>query len=201
MTRASTATYFLLPTALFLFCLIVTLRGTAAEPSQAAIAVAAEPEREKVADPADPAGGGDEASHLTPDVGNLRAFVELARTDIQLRKAVVVAQNLPLTEEEAAEFWPIHREYEQELAKLNDRRIALIRKYLPQGGEMSDTQARDVAAEVFDLESKRTELKRTYFERFQQAVPATKAARFFQIENQLTMVLELRIAAALPLIK
>jgi hypothetical protein len=49
--------------------------------------------------------------------------------------------------------------------------------------------------------AKRTELKKAYFARFQEAVPATKAARFFQIENQLNMVLELRIAASLPLIK
>jgi hypothetical protein len=32
-------------------------------------------------------------------------------------------------------------------------------------------------------------------------MPATKAARFFQIENQLNMVLDLQVAASLPLIK
>jgi hypothetical protein len=32
-------------------------------------------------------------------------------------------------------------------------------------------------------------------------MPATKAARFFQLENQLNMALDLQVAAALPLIK
>jgi hypothetical protein len=32
-------------------------------------------------------------------------------------------------------------------------------------------------------------------------VPALKAARFFQIENQLNMVLDLQVAASLPLLQ
>jgi hypothetical protein len=32
-------------------------------------------------------------------------------------------------------------------------------------------------------------------------IPATKAARFFQLENQINLALDLRVAASLPLIK
>jgi hypothetical protein len=144
---------------------------------------------------------GGQVDSLTPDAGNLRAFVNLARSDIRLQKSLIIAQNLPLTEEEAAEFWPIHREYEQELAKLNDRRIVLIKKYLPTGGSITNAEARQVAGEVFDIEASRTALKKEYFGKFQKATSDVTAARFFQIENQLNMVLELRIAASLPLIK
>lgn len=136
-----------------------------------------------------------------PDLGNLRAFVELARKDIMLQKATIVAENLPLTEAEAAEFWPIHREYEAELSKLNDRKLELVLKFISQEGQMTDEQARVLAKDVFSMEEQRTALKRKYFSKFQKAVPATKAARFFQIENQLNMVLDLRLAAALPEIK
>src|SRR5688500_18230780 len=72
---------------------------------------------------------GGEVDRLTPDAGNLRAFAELARSDIRLRKSLIIAQNLPLTDDEAVEFWPVHREYEQDLAKLVDRRIVVIKKY------------------------------------------------------------------------
>jgi hypothetical protein len=136
-----------------------------------------------------------------PDAGNLRAFVELARKDIMLQKATIVAANLPLTEAEAAEFWPIHREYEAELSKLNDRKLELAIKFITQQGQMTDEQARMLAKNVFSMEEQRTALKREYFSKFQKAVPATKAARFFQIENQLNMVLDLRLAAAMPEIK
>jgi polyhydroxyalkanoate synthesis regulator phasin len=142
-----------------------------------------------------------EREYPEPDSGNLRAFVELARKDVQLQKATIIAENLPLTEGEAAEFWPLHREYEGELIGLNDRKLAMIEDYLARQGSMSEEQARELARDAFDLEEKRTDLKRKYFRKFQEAIPAVKAARFFQIENQLNMVLDLRVAAALPLIK
>src|SRR4051812_44316553 len=144
---------------------------------------------------------GSEIDNVKPDAGNLRAFVELARADIRLNKAVIVAQNLPLTESEAAEFWPVYREYELDLSKLMDRKIEGIRKYFAKAGELNDEQAKALADEALDIESERTALKRTYFKKFQDAVPATKVARFFQIDNQLNMLVDLRIAAALPLIK
>jgi len=136
-----------------------------------------------------------------PDAGNLRAFVELARSDIKTQKALIIAQNLPMTEEEAAEFWPLHREYNAELSKLSDQKLALIVRYANNYQTMADKEAGDLAKASFDLEEKRTDLKRKYFKKFSKVMPATKAARFFQIENQLNMVLDLQVAASLPLIK
>jgi hypothetical protein len=136
-----------------------------------------------------------------PDAGNLRAFVELARSDLKTQKALIIAENLPLTEEEGAEFWPLHREYEGELSKLNDQKLALIIRYAKNYQTMTDKEAAELANGSFDLEAKKTDLKRKYFKKFQKVMPATKAARFFQLENQLNMALDLQVAAALPLIK
>lgn len=66
---------------------------------------------------------------------------------------------------------------------------------------MTDQDAAKLANDVFDLETKRTSLKRKHFKKFSKVVPARKAARFFQLENQLNMALDLQVAAALPLIK
>lgn len=136
-----------------------------------------------------------------PDEGNLRAFIELARSDIQTEKATIVAQNIQFTEAEAAEFWPLHREYTLELNKLLDQRLQLINDYLGMFDSMTDKQATSLAKQVFDLEEKRIDLKRSYFKKFSKVVPARKAAQFFQIENQLNAALDLRLAASLPLIK
>jgi hypothetical protein len=135
------------------------------------------------------------------DPGNLRAFVELARSDIRTGKAIIIAENIDFTEAEAVEFWPVHREYELELNKLLDRRLELITRFADQYRTMTDADATKLADDVFDLEAKRTGLKRKYFKKFSKVVPALKTARFFQIENQLNMVLDLQIAASLPLIK
>jgi hypothetical protein len=136
-----------------------------------------------------------------PDAGNLRAFVELARSDLKTQKALVIAENLPMTEEEAAEFWPLHHDYEAELTKLNDQKLALIVRYADNYKTMTDKEATELAEGSFDLEKKRTDLKRKYFKKFSKVIPATKAARFFQLENQINLALDLRVAASLPLIK
>jgi hypothetical protein len=136
-----------------------------------------------------------------PDLGNLRAFVELARSDIRTQKAYIIAQNLPLTEAEAVEFWPLHKEYEAELGKFLDERYAAVVQFIKDYNTMSDTQATALATQAFNLEEKRTALKRKYFKQFSRVIPAVKAARFFQIENQLNMALDLRVAGSLPLIK
>jgi hypothetical protein len=142
-----------------------------------------------------------QATEPAIDAGNLRAFVELARSDIKNDKALIIAENLPMTEAEAAEFWPLHRDYEAELSKLNDQKLALIVRYAHNYQTMTDMEATELAQSTFNLEAKKTDLKRKYFKKFLKVIPATKAARFFQIENQLNMALDLQVAAAMPLIK
>ena len=136
-----------------------------------------------------------------PDAGNLRAFVELVRSDVRTQKAYILAQNMEFTEDEAVEFWPLHREYELDLNKLYDRRFALIRKFLSTYDSMTDDQARQLADDALSLEESRTKLKREYFKKFSEVITPRKAVRFFQIENQLNAAIDLRIAATLPLIK
>ena len=141
------------------------------------------------------------ATEPAVDAGNLRAFIELARSDIKTEKTLIIAQNISFTEDEAIEFWPLHSEYTLELNKLLDQRLYLINEYLGALDAMTDKQATRLAGKVFDWEGKRTKLKRTWFKKFSKVVPAKKAAQFFQIENQLNAVLDLKLAAALPLIK
>ena len=141
------------------------------------------------------------AAPRNPDPGDLRAFIELARSDLKTQKAFILAQNMPLTEEEGAEFWPLQREYETELTKLADERLEIIEDYAARYDTMTDAEASRLARKTFDLEKKKTELKSKYFKRFSKVMPAKKAARFFQIENQLNTAIDLRVAASLPLIK
>jgi hypothetical protein len=135
------------------------------------------------------------------DLGNLRAFVELARSEIRTQKGLIFAQNIPFTEDEAAEFWPLQHEYDAEFTRLLDLRYAGLLEFFQGQSTMTDTQANDLARRAFDLEAKRTELKRKYFKKFKKVIPAVKAARFFQIENQINLAIDLQIAASLPLIQ
>ena len=141
------------------------------------------------------------AARASIDAGNLRAFIELARSDLKTQKTLIIAQNIQFTDDEAAEFWPLHSEYNLALNRLLDERLRLLNEYAGFYKTMTDQQATTLANKVFAWEEKRTKLKRTWFKKFSKVVPAKKAAQFFQIENQLNAVLDLQLAASLPLIK
>ena len=141
------------------------------------------------------------AAKLSVDAGNLRAFIELARSDLKTQKTLIIAQNIQFTGDEAMEFWPLHSEYAVQQNKLLDQRLFLLDQYAATYKDMTDAQATSLARKIFDWEERRVDLKRTWFKKFSKVVPAKKAAQFFQIENQLNAALDLQLAAALPLIK
>jgi hypothetical protein len=136
-----------------------------------------------------------------PDAANLRAFIELVRSDLRTEKAYLLAQNMAFTEDEAVEFWPLQRAYQLELSQLYDQHIALVRTFLETYDTMTEDQATQLADEALSLEERKTKLKRTYFPKFTKVITAKKSIRFFQIENQINAAIDLQIAASLPLIK
>ena len=136
-----------------------------------------------------------------PDAGTVRSAIDLIRADLKNEKALIIAQNVPFTADEAAEFWPLYTEYNAALGLLLDERLALLKEYVGIFDTMTDAQAATLAEKVFALEAKRTELKRTWFKKFSEAVPAKRAAQVFQVENQLNAALDVLLMDSLPLIK
>jgi hypothetical protein len=136
----------------------------------------------------------------TRDV-NLRAYVELLRSDLRSQKVAIVAEMMDFTEQEDVKFWPIYREYEVELAKINDDRIALIQEYAKNYEQLTDAVADRIARGALDLEARRSALKLKYYDRLKTALTAKTAARFLQVENQLLLILDLQVSAALPVVK
>jgi len=63
------------------------------------------------------------------------------RKDLRDQKKQIVAQNLPLTPDEATRFWPVYDQYTAETIKVNDQRYALIKEYGAAGNNMTDEQA------------------------------------------------------------
>jgi hypothetical protein len=135
------------------------------------------------------------------DPGTVRSAIDLVRSDVKHEKALIIAQNMALTMDEASEFWPVYNAYNAELNVLLDERLALIKDYLETHDTMTDAQATALAGKAFDIEAKRTALKRTWFKKFTAVVSPKKAAQFFQIENQLNAALDLALTDSLPLIK
>ena len=136
----------------------------------------------------------------TKDV-NLRAYVELLRADVRAQKVAFLTELMEFTDAEDKAFWPIYRAYDAELAAINDERVTGIEEYARNYDKVSDALADKLATKALELETRRTALKEKYYTRMKTALSATTAARFLQIENQLLMIIDLQIAASLPIVK
>jgi len=132
---------------------------------------------------------------------NLRAYGELLRSDIRSQKIAIITEVMQFSDAEDAKFWPVYREYEAELVKINDDRIALIKEYAVSYDKMTDAIADKLAHGALDLEARRQALKVKYYDRFKAALSARTAARFLQVENQILLLLDLQIAASLPIVQ
>jgi hypothetical protein len=130
---------------------------------------------------------------------NLRAYVELLRSDLRAQKVAVITEVMEFTEKEDAAFWPIYREYETELAKINDERITLIKEYAAAYETLTDATADRLALRAIDLEVRRNTLVSRYYGRFKSVLPPKTALRFLQVEHQILLLLDLQIAASLPI--
>lgn len=135
------------------------------------------------------------------DPSYMSSLIELARPEVRERKTEAVRRSMDLTEAEASAFWPLHAEYENEQAKLFEERLALIEEFGKNHDAMTDKQAKELALKSFDLEARRAALKKKYWPQFEKIVPPKKAARFFQLDNQINMAIDLSIVARLPLIQ
>ena len=132
---------------------------------------------------------------------NLRAYAELLRADVRAEKVAILTELMQFTEAEDKAFWPIYREYDVELSKVNDERVGMIDEYAKNYTQVTDALADKLALKALELETRRTGVKQKYYERMKSALSAKTAARFLQIENQLLMVIDLQIAASLPIVK
>ena len=132
---------------------------------------------------------------------NLRAYAELLRVDVRAEKVAILKKVMQFTAAEDKAFWPIYREYDVELSKINDERVGLIEEYAKSYTQVTDAVADKLALKALALEARRTGVKQKYYERLKAALSAKTAARFLQVENQLLMVIDMQILPALPILK
>lgn len=133
-------------------------------------------------------------------IENSEQMIELVRTDIQKQRVAIIGDAMQFSADEAAMFWPMYEEYEAERAEIGDQRMALIMDYADHFEMMTDEKATELGARALELEEARTALKKKYFKKLQSEMSPVTAARFLQVENQLTMVLDLQVASQVPLI-
>ena len=130
---------------------------------------------------------------------NLSAYAELLRSDVRAEKVAIITEVMGFTDKEDEAFWPIYREYDLEMAKLGDERVALIAEYAKNYANVNDELADRLASKALELEARRQELKGQVYQKVKKALSPLTAARFLQVEHQLLLLIDLQIASSLPI--
>ena len=127
--------------------------------------------------------------------------MEVLRSALQTGRKTLIADNMGLTEAESKAFWPLYDEYQKELRKLSDRRTGFIESYAKDYEKMTDEKANDLMNEWLDIQKDALKVKSSYVSKFRRALPMSKVARYFQIENKLEAVMDYELAKRIPLVK
>jgi hypothetical protein len=139
-----------------------------------------------------PAGGDKPAN-------NLETIHEKLKAD----KKLIVAKYMELTEPEAKRFWPVYDEYQKDLQKLNDRLLNLLQSYAAdyRNNSLSDENAKKLLDDWIALDQDEAKHRKTYAPKVLKAVPAKKAARYLQIENEFRTLIRYDLAGTVPLVQ
>jgi hypothetical protein len=79
--------------------------------------------------------------------------------------------------------------------------LTIIQDYAKDFMTMDDAKADELAQWVMALDEQRTALCKKYYQAMKKVLPTVLVVRFFQLGNQLQMLIDLQIASNLPIIE
>ena len=138
-----------------------------------------------------------------PLSAQISAEFEKTREAMQKQKDDVIAADMKLTEEEGKAFWPLYREYQEALRKLQDRSFKLLAEFAQEreNETFTDPKAKALLDEYLAIEREDLRLKRTYLDKFNRILPAKKVMRYFQLENKIAAMINYQTTQMIPLAK
>ena len=127
--------------------------------------------------------------------------LEIVHEKLKADKKLIVSKYMELTESEAKTFWPVYEDYQKDLQTIHERLGALLKSYAAdyRGKSLTDEKAKKLLDEWIALEQDEVKQRSAFIPKVTKALPAKKAARYLQIENEYRMLLRYDLAATVPL--
>ncbi len=126
--------------------------------------------------------------------------IALLRSDVQAQKTEVIGHTMQLSDSDSKAFWPLYREYAHRQQVIGDQRVSVMKDY-SNLDIINDANADSLTDRMLAFDKARTDLRSEYYPKFKKAVGAKQAAKFLQVDNRLTLLVDLQLASAVPLIQ
>ena len=133
---------------------------------------------------------------------DLDQYIQLLKTDLQANAKDYVSKGMvTFTPEEAKRFWPIWDSYMAERGKFLDARLALIMDYADNFDKMTDAKAQELLNRRAEQVKLRDKLDEKYRPQFATALSPRRLVRYYQIQQELEVMIELRVISEVPRMK
>ena len=126
--------------------------------------------------------------------------IQLLRSDLQSAKNQVIADTMKFTDAESTAFWPVYRDYARDQQMIADKRLQVIKDYAKYFDSIDDQKAKDMVQRMRNVDDESLNLREKYWPKFEQALGARRAAKFYQVDNRLTLMINVQLASQIPLI-
>jgi pyruvate-formate lyase-activating enzyme len=129
----------------------------------------------------------------------LDEYVQLLKTDLKAHARDIISKGMQtFTDEEAKRFWPIYESYMAERDKFIEARVAVIKAYADDFETMTDSKAQELLNRRFEQLKLRNKLDEKYRPQFATALSPRRLVRFYQIQHELEVMIELRAISQIP---
>jgi hypothetical protein len=108
---------------------------------------------------------------------------------------------MEITTENETEFWQIYNEMEKELGILMDKRVGNINKFADNYENVTEDIAGELAKTYFEIEGGRLKVYKSYYKKVSKLIGKKEASRFIQLLDQIQLIIDMQVAAELPLIE
>ena len=128
-------------------------------------------------------------------------LLEMVKRDINAERRTIIAEALTIPLEQETEFWKMYNAMEQELDLLTDKRAKNIKKFADNYENVTDEVAAELAKTSFAVSANRIKINKAYYKKASKLISKKEAARFIQLLGQIQLLIDLQIAAEVPLIE
>ena len=129
------------------------------------------------------------------------SYIEIVRDVLNAEKKAAIAEVIVLSDTESSPFWALYNEYNFELSKVQNLRIATIKDFAANYENMTNEKADELWNNTIVYQQNLTKLKKSYYKKFKKILPAGKAVQYFQVENKIEALVNASLAMEIPLIE
>lgn len=126
-----------------------------------------------------------------------------ARNLLQAGREEIIREDLRMSDEESAGFWPVYETYHAKIMVVRDRQAIMIADFLKsyRDGAVTNEYADGLIKDNFEIKGELLQIQKKFVRRFRKVLPALKVARFYQLENKMDAEIDAQLALFVPLVE